>query len=147
MSEEKAREYLARALKEEARRLAALLPAESITLMELSRGRRELRLNSGDLHRLREEEVERLLQLVPVYLWLNVRVPLLLRYRREEDGSSRYLVEGDIWQRRLAALMLGLGLSAEGAAELSVAQFGELVAKFGSLVFVSIEARWEEGEI
>ncbi|MCS7107718.1 MAG: DUF61 family protein [Acidilobaceae archaeon] len=145
MSEEKLGEYLQRKFREEARRLAALLPAESLTLMELSRGKREVRLNSGELHALREEEVRALLSSVPPFLWLNCRVPLLLRYRREEDGRSLYLVEGGIWQRRLAEIMLSNNLTAEGKGELSPEEFRHLLGKYGSLVFVTLEASGEGG--
>ncbi|MEN2999559.1 MAG: DUF61 family protein [Acidilobaceae archaeon] len=145
MSEERLGEYLQRKFREEARRLSALLPAESLTLLELSKGRRYVRLNSGDLHELREEEVGRLLSSVPLYLWLNVRVPLLLRYRREEDGRSLYLVEGDIWQRRLAEIMISGKFSAEGRRELSLDEFRQIIARYSSLVFVALEAQGEGG--
>ncbi len=123
--------------KEELRRLSQYWPAESITLEEAGRGRLRIRLQNGLTHAFSQEEVDRLLSLVPEFLWGSVRIPLLLRY--EVIGSaSRYRVLGGRWQMRLAEIMVRGSYSYEGLEELRVSEFQQVLRRYKSLVFVGL---------
>jgi len=123
---------------EAARRLSALLPREQVSLQDLAGGVRRVPLVGGDFHEVSDEEVERLLSVVPPYFWRHMKVPLILRYVKRSDGSGRYEVQGDAWQRRLAELMLTGSYTVSGVSEVSVSEFKRLVARYPSLVFVSL---------
>ncbi len=123
--------------REEVRRLQARWPAEQLTLDELT-GRSYIRLTDGTVHDMDPYEVKRLLQLVPSYFRAFMKVPLLVGYVRQEDGSARYVVMGDRWQRRLAEIMVRGDYSSEGLSELTVDEFVSLLKGFRSLVFVSL---------
>ncbi|MDM7275478.1 MAG: DUF61 family protein [Thermoprotei archaeon] len=135
---EKIREAVEKKYREDSRRLALYWPAETITLLEAARGRKEVRLHSGDAHVFDEEEVSRLLNLVPLYYWELMRLPIMLRYRRREDGISEYVVEGGVWQRRLVELITKGDVTSEGAESLNVYEFASLIKSFKSLVFVTL---------
>lgn len=123
---------------EDSRRLSLYWPAEHVSLWEVSGGRLSIRLHSGDLHEFDEGEAREMLAIVPKYLWRLVKVPLMLRYVREESGVARYHVMGDVWQRRLVELLLRSRLSSEGVESLDLREFRGLVSKYRSMIFVSI---------
>ena len=123
--------------REEIRRLSQYWPAESVTLEEASRGRLRIRLQNGLTHDFSREEVERLLGLVPEFLWESMRIPLLLRY--EVVGSvAYYRVLGDRWQRRLAEIMLRGSYSYDGLDRLRVSDFQRVLRRYRSLLFVGL---------
>lgn len=136
--EEKLRKIVERKYMEDTRRLSLYWPAETITLYELHSGRRSIRLQSGDLHELEKGEVEKLLEVVPKYYWKLMRVPLMLRYHKDEDGTVRFIVEGGIWQARLVELLVTGRVSSEGLTQLSLSEFSKLITSYKSLVFVTI---------
>lgn len=123
---------------ESTRRMSSLWPAEQVTILELARGARRIRLHSGDTHEISEEEALRLIDDVPQYFWGLMKVPILLRYVKSEAGFSYYEVQGDVWQRRLVEILLSGDLSASGRERLSVSEFKRLVSRYPSLVFVSV---------
>ena len=65
-------------------------------------------------------------------------MPLMLRYVKSSDGGSRYEVQGDVWQRRLVEIMLTGSYSVSGLSEISVSEFKKIVARYPSMVFVSL---------
>jgi len=134
---DRARRAVEKRYQEDLRRLRAYWPAEQVSLADLARGRRSVRLHSGDTHAFSDDEVERLLARVPVYFHENMTVPLLLRYSRR-GGQARYLVIGGPWQRRLAEILLRGTYSFEGVAELRVSEFMELARRYKSLIFVGL---------
>ncbi|MGC9071759.1 MAG: DUF61 family protein [Acidilobus sp.] len=123
--------------REEVRRIQSHWPAEQLTLEEL-KSRASISLIDGTVHEMDPEEVARLLKIVPPYFRQFMKVPLLVGYVKEEDGTSRYVVMGDRWQRRLAELMVRGDYSADGIVELSVDDFVRLLMEFRSLVFISL---------
>jgi len=135
---EKLKEVVERKYLEDSRRFSLYWPSETLTIHELSSGRRFVRLHSGDLHEFDESEIGELLEAIPKYYWKLMRVPLMLRYHREEDGSVKLIVEGDVWQARLVELLLTGNISSDGLQSLSINQFSKLVSKFKSLVFVTL---------
>ena len=138
MVREKLKDAVTRKYRNDVKRLSQLWPAEQVTLEELYKGKRSIRLHSGDIHVFDDEDVDRILGEVPQYIWGLVKVPLLLQYVKYEDGTIRYRVAGDTWQRRLAELLLSGTLSSTGISELNVANFTKLVSKYKTMVFVSI---------
>ena len=126
-----------RKYRDELRRLSLYWPAESVSLEEALAGRLEIRLHSGALHRLSREEVERLAGLAPSFIHSKLMLPLLLRYQLI-GTVSYYIVLGDRWQRRLAELMLRGRYSYEGLERLRVGEFQRIIARYPSLVFVSL---------
>jgi hypothetical protein len=67
-----------------------------------------------------------------------MRIPIILRYEKHEDGYSRCVVEGDVWQRRLVELLVKGSVSSEGLGEVTGPQFRLLLGSYGSLVFVRV---------
>ncbi len=123
---------------ESARRLSTMLPREQISLQQLAAGARRIMLINGEVHEISDEEASRLLEVVPPYFWRHMRVPLMLRYVKSSDGGSRYEVQGDVWQRRLVEIMLTGSYSVSGLSEISVSDFKRIVARYPSMVFVSL---------
>ncbi|MGC9209938.1 MAG: DUF61 family protein [Acidilobus sp.] len=123
--------------RDEVRRLQARWPAEQVSLDELP-SRASVRLLDGTVHEMDPDEVRRLLSIVPPYFRPFMKVPLLVGYVKHEDGTARYVVMGDRWQRRLAELMVRGDYSADGLSELSVDDFVRVLKEFRSLVFVSL---------
>ena len=126
-----------RKYRDELRRLSLYWPSESVSLEEALAGRLEIRLHSGALYRFSREEVEKLAELAPSYIHSKLMLPLLLRYQLV-GAVSFYIVLGDRWQRRLAELMLHGRYSYEGLDRLRVSEFQRIIARYPSLVFVSL---------
>lgn len=135
---EKIKKAVERKYVEDSRKLSLYWPAETITIYDLSLGRKFIRLHSGDLHEFDEGEVGRLLEITPKYYWKLMRIPLMLRYYKEEDGTVKLSVEGGVWQARLAELLLTGEVSSEGLKNLSLDQFSKLVSRYKTLVFVTL---------
>ena len=135
---EKIKKAVERKYVEDSRKLSLYWPAETITIYDLSLGRKSIRLHSGDLHEFDEGEVGRLLEITPKYYWKLMRIPLMLRYYKEEDGTVKLSVEGGVWQARLAELLLTGEVSSEGLKNLSLNQFSKLVSRYKTLVFVTL---------
>ncbi len=135
---EKIREAIEKKYREDSRRLTLYWPAETITLLEVARGRKDVRLHSGDIHAFDEEELSKLLNTVPPYYWELMRLPVMLRYRRREDGTSEYAVEGGVWQKRLVELIIKGNVTSKGAESLNVQEFALLITSYKSLVFVTL---------
>jgi len=136
--EERLRRVIERKYVEDSRKLSLYWPAETITIYDLYAGRRSIKLHSGDIHELDEAEVKRLLEAIPRYYWKLMRVPLMLRYHKEEDGTVKFIVEGGVWQARLVELLLAGRVSSEGLPHLSLSEFSRLIHYYKSLVFVTI---------
>lgn len=135
---EKIKKAVERKYVEDSRKLSLYWPAETITIYDLSLGRKFIELHSGDLHEFDEGEVGRLLEITPKYYWKLMRIPLMLRYYKEEDGTVKLSVEGGVWQARLAELLLTGEVSSEGLKNLSLNQFSKLVSRYKTLVFVTL---------
>ena len=123
---------------ESARRLSTMIPGEQLSLQQLAAGARRVRLLNGEVHEISDDEASRLLEAVPQYFWRHMRVPIMLRYVKSGDGGSRYEVQGDVWQRRLVEIMLTGSYSVSGLSEISVSDFKKIVARYPSIVFVSL---------
>ncbi len=123
---------------ESARRLSTMIPKEQLSLQQLAAGARRIRLLNGDVHEISDDEASRLLEAVPPYFWRHMRVPLMLKYVKSSEGGSRYEVQGDVWQRRLVEIMLTGSYSVSGLSEISVSDFKKIIAKYPSMVFVSL---------
>lgn len=123
---------------ESARRIASMLPSEQITLQDLANGVTKIRLVNGVVHEISSEEARAILEAVPPYFWRHMKVPLTFRYVKTGDGSSRYEVQGDVWQRRLVEILLTGSYTVSGISELSVMEFKKLISRYSSLVFVSL---------
>jgi len=136
-SRDRLRRSIERKYRDDLRRLSAYWPAEEVPLEELARGRRWVRLHSGDRHVFSDEEVERLLARVPFYFHSLMTVPIRLRYERDSSGG-RYHVLGGPWQRRLVELLVRGDYSFEGLGSIRVSEFMRLSREYRSLVFVSV---------
>jgi len=124
--------------KNDIKRLSLLWPSEHLYIDEVANGRTSVRLHSGDWHEFDPDDVTRLLSRVPRYFWKIMKVPIVLRYEKHENGYTRCLVEGDVWQRRLVELLVKGEVSSEGLEEVSIHQFRLLLGSYGSLVFVRV---------
>ena len=124
--------------KDDIKRLSLLWPSEQVYIDEVARGRTKVQLHSGDYHEFDSNEVSRLLSSVPKYFWKIMKVPIVLRYEKQESGYSRCIVEGDVWQRRLVELLVTGSVSSEGLREVSLSQFRYLLSNYGSMVFVRV---------
>ncbi len=119
-------------------RLSSLLPSTQLTLEDLYRGARDVRLHSGDTHIIDEEDARRLLETVPQYFWNLMKVPIVFKYVKYEDGTRKYIVSGDVWQKRLVEILITGDYSATGITEIEVDDFLKLLAWYRSIIFVSI---------
>jgi len=119
-------------------RLASLLPENQVTLEDLYKGVSNVRLKSGEIHVFDGVEVERLLSEVPQYFWRLMRVPLILKYVKYRDGSRKYIVVGDVWQRRLCEILVRGDYSSTGMAEIEVEDFIRLLARYKTIIFVTV---------
>jgi len=136
-SRDRLRRSVERKYRDDLRRLSHYWPAEEVTIEELSRGRRWVRLHSGDRHLFADDEVDRLLERVPFYFHRLMSVPITLRYVRDSTGG-RYVVLGGPWQRRLVEILLRGDYSYDGVGELRVSEFMKLNREYRSLIFVSV---------
>lgn len=123
--------------REDLRRLRAYWPAEQVTLAQAARGRRSIRLHSGDTHEFDEVELRDALSRVPRVFHGNMRLPITLRYTKSQTGAY-YEVLGDNWQARLVELLLTGTYSYRGLRRLTVSQFISLNRRYRTLIFVSI---------
>lgn len=122
----------------DAARLSTLLPESTLTIEDLSRGIREVKLYSGDTHVIDDEEARRLVEKVPPYFWQLMRVPIVFKYVRYQDGTRRYIVMGDSWQRRLVEILLTGDYSSDGLAELEIDEFATLLSRYKTIIFVTV---------
>ncbi len=113
-------------------------PKGYITIEDLSKGVMSIQLHSGEDHFFDEEEVRRLLSLVPSYFWKFMKIPIMLRYSRDNDGRAYYMVVGDVWQKRLVELLLSGDYGFNGISELTTEDFISMLRNFKSLIFVTV---------
>ncbi|MEM4507902.1 MAG: DUF61 family protein [Acidilobaceae archaeon] len=131
-------DFLDKKYEEILKRIAKLWPAESVTLKEVSKGRRFLRLQSGDVHEFEEKEIRNVLSKVPPYVWDLVKLPIILRYKRFEDGTYEIKVEGDVWQKRLVELLLKGQMTSKGMEKLDYESFRALLSEYRTLIFIGL---------
>ncbi|MEB3860888.1 MAG: DUF61 family protein [Desulfurococcales archaeon] len=122
----------------DAARLSALLPQSRLTIEDLNRGERRIQLYSGDEHIIDDEEARKIISLVPPYFWRLMSVPIILKYIKYSDGTRKYLVMGDIWQKRLVEILVTGDYTSQGLEELEVEDFTRLLSKYKTIIFVTI---------
>lgn len=109
-----------------------------VTLREASKGRRFVKLQTGDVHEFDSSEVGEVLSRVPVYLWDLVKLPIILKYRRFDDGTCEVRVEGDVWQKRLVEILLKGSMSSTGIEKLDSESFRALLSRYKTLIFIGL---------
>jgi uncharacterized protein (UPF0216 family) len=125
---------------DEIKNLRSLWPKEQISLEELNKGKKSILLFSDDYHIFDENETNNIIQLIPPYFWKFMKVPILLKYNRDDEGRSWYNVMGDTWQKRFVEILLRGNYTIYGIEEINPEEFIKLIKKYKSLIFVSINA-------
>ncbi len=126
-------------------RFEQLEPLEKPSLYEVLRGKMCIRLASGDMHCFDRREVLELARSIPWYMHKLVKLPIMLTYHRDEWGSY-FKLRGDSWcARALSALVGGNALLEKY--RLTVTEAETLLARFKTLVFVSIEFNVEVKQV
>ncbi len=135
----KPKEIITNKVRKDIGNLKSYWPKKTFTLTQIVKEKRyRIELINGDSHEIDEFQLRKILNLIPEYLWDLVKIPFTLRYEKDEDGRSWYVIVGDRWQRRAIELLLYKRLSSEGVKKLNIEEFKELIKKYNSLVFVSI---------
>lgn len=115
-----------------------LWPVEEINLEDIFKGKLHVLLANNEYHEFDKTELNEVLQIVPQYFWKFVKLPLLLRFNKDSEGRSWYSILGDVWQKRLAEMLLTGKYSVDGMNELDVEMFLKVLKKYKSLIFVSV---------
>ncbi len=135
----KARDAIVARYYYEISRMKFTMAAESVTLKELlSREPPTILLHDGTLHEVDRDQLARLAGIIPRYLWDLVKLPIIIRLTRYEDGTRVYAVAGDAWQRRAVELIVRGKMSPDGLERLEPEEFRRLLRVAGSLVFTSL---------
>jgi uncharacterized protein (UPF0216 family) len=133
------RKILVEKLKKDIGNLRAYWPKDFITLADIIKeSNAHITLVSGELHEVDKDQLRKLLDKIPEYLWDLIKVPFTFRYEKDKDGRSWYRVVGDRWQRRALEILLYGKISSEGLEKLNVEEFRKLVTEYNSLIFVSM---------
>ncbi|MEM4681451.1 MAG: DUF61 family protein, partial [Acidilobaceae archaeon] len=85
-----------------------------------------------------EKEIRNVLSKVPPYVWDLVKLPIILRYKRFEDGTYEIKVEGDVWQKRLVELLLKGQMTSKGMEKLDYESFRALLSEYRTLIFIGL---------
>ncbi len=131
------RRLVERKYRNDIQRLSRYWPKELVSLEEAYSGRSYIYLQNGETHDFSRDEISLLASSIPRFLWRLVSLPLLLRY--EVIGTERhYRVLGNIWQKRLAEIMLIGDYSYSGKEKLTISEFSTILRKYRSLIFVNL---------
>jgi Protein of unknown function DUF61. len=106
------------------------MPAEYVTLKEALDGKVEIALNNGLKHRFDPEELRKISQSIPLYLWSLVRIPLIFV---KLPSPGEYKLNGSEWDRRALSIILGKENSV-----LSGGQMESLLRQYKSLIFITL---------
>jgi len=103
---------------------------ETVTILEASRGKRKVRLIDGSYHEMKEEEVNKLCEIVPKYYLDLIRIPIIIS--KEED--NKYSVEGcDMWQRKLIEIIFNGKKD-----KLTQTEVETIITLFGTIIFINL---------
>ena len=132
-------EYLYRRIYMEKRIFQGYRPSEYRRLEDLlAESEPAVRLVSGQLHRFRSEELLKLNDMLPWFLRGFARLPFFFTYRRAGYRGVYKLAGPDRWAARILSYVLDLDFSKEKW-ELTPAEMKALIAKFKSLVIISLD--------
>jgi|ECHhosMinimDraft_1075155.scaffolds.fasta_scaffold01148_4 uncharacterized protein (UPF0216 family) len=123
-------DFLYRIIDAERKQISFSLPAETVTILEASRGKRKVRLIDGSYHEMKEEEVNKLCEIVPKYYLDLIRIPIIIS--KEED--NKYSVEGcDMWQRKLIEIIFNGKKD-----KLTQTEVETIITLFGTIIFINL---------
>lgn len=112
-------------------------PLETPTLLEVGEENLRLPLSSGEFLLLESDDIKRLKQLVPKYLYGKTHLPL--HFKLVSTNPIRVRIVGGEWQKRVIHYMLKGRLEWKPPEELGEEEFSTLLKMLRSLVHLSLE--------
>ncbi|MCH1771337.1 MULTISPECIES: DUF61 family protein [Metallosphaera] len=106
------------------------MPSEYVTLKEAMDGKLEISLNNGFKHKFDPEEVRKLSNAVPLYLWSLVRIPFIVV---KLSTPGEYSINGSEWDIKAISTLLNIS-----GKVISVGQMESLLREFKSLIFITL---------
>ncbi|AAY80680.1 DUF61 family protein [Sulfolobus acidocaldarius] len=115
--------------------LLSYYPDEFVTLKDALNGKLSIRLKSKDLrHRFDKLEVEKLSQVLPIYLWDLVKLPFIVV---KTLNTGEYAVSGSQWEVRSLSIILQKEIK---NTFLSTGDVEKLIKEYKSLIFITISS-------
>lgn len=118
----------------EIKNLVGFSPAEKITIKDALEGKLFIILSNGDEYELSIEEVKKLSQKVPVYLWSLVRIPFQF-VKLEDPGHYKFV--GSQWDVKAIAYIVDN--RSEEREYFSLAEIEGLLKQYKTLIFITID--------
>ncbi len=107
------------------------LPSETITLNDAVQGKTEIKLKNGFIHEMDKNEILKLSNIIPMYLWALVKVPFIIL---KLDSPGEYAINGSEWDKK--ALSIVLNKDTENF--ISSLDVEKLMKDYKSLIFITL---------
>ncbi|MCY0859500.1 MAG: DUF61 family protein [Sulfolobaceae archaeon] len=129
-----ARDNISKFLEFEIRSLIGFSPAEKVTIKEALEGKLSITLSDGTKYELSKDEIEKLSQKIPIYLWSLVRIPFQFV---KIDEPNTYKLLGSEWDKKGISILIG---ERDPAQEyFSSVEIEKLLKEYKSLIFITID--------
>ena len=106
-------------------------PQEFITIREALDNKLKIKLTGGFSQELNKEEVKKLSQRIPIYLWSLVKIPFVIV---KTLTPGEYLVNGSEWEKRALSIILNKDVSLG----LSTGDVEKLIKEYKSLIVITL---------
>ena len=106
-------------------------PQEFVTIREALDNKLKIRLNGGFTQELNKEEVNKLSQKVPIYLWSLVKIPFVIV---KTLTPGEYIVNGSEWEKKALSIILNKDVSLG----LSTSDVEKLIKEYKSLIIITL---------
>jgi len=106
-------------------------PQEFVTIREALDNKLKIKMNGGFTQELNKEEVNKLSQKVPIYLWSLVKIPFVIV---KTLTPGEYIVNGSEWEKKALSIILNKDVSLG----LSTSDVEKLIKEYKSLIIITL---------
>lgn len=108
-----------------------LYPQEFVTIKEALDNKLKIKLSGNFIQELDKEEVKKLSQKIPIYLWSLVKVPFVIV---KTLNPGEYLVDGSEWEKKALSILLNKDVSYG----LTTSDVEKLIKEYKSLIVITL---------
>ncbi|BFH74324.1 DUF61 family protein [Sulfurisphaera javensis] len=106
-------------------------PQEFVSLRDALNGKLSIKLSDGYSHTMKIEEIKKLSNIIPIYLWSLVKIPFVI-VKTLDPGE--YLVNGSEWEIKALSILLNKDVS-KG---LRTGDVEKIIKEYKSLIIITL---------
>ncbi|AWR95004.1 DUF61 family protein [Acidianus brierleyi] len=107
------------------------LPSEFVTLNDAVQGKNKIKLKNGFIHEMDKNEILKLSNIIPLYLWALIKVPFII-LKLETPGE--YTINGSEWDKKALSIVL----NKDTGKFISSLDVEKLMKDYKSLIFITL---------